>query len=142
MHVDVWLTKQRVDGNRFVPQRKINKNLVLCSQIVSVNISEHGQLEQEARALVVSDAVDTNVRRMSFLRFGIATQKYKVLMSPNLAMPKAENSQNLLNLGFGFAICNQICVFSFFSKNSPMISMRGFILVLTYLAPSPLGTLI
>jgi hypothetical protein len=76
VHVDVWYTKQRVDGNQFVPQRKINKNLVFCSQIVSVNISEHWQLEREARALVVSDAVDTAVRRMSFLRFGIATQKY------------------------------------------------------------------
>ena len=81
MHADVWYTKQRVDGNRF--QRKNNNELVVCSWIVSVNISEHGQLE--ARALMVDTA--TAVSRISFLRldmavrwvgcvrFGIATQR-------------------------------------------------------------------
>jgi hypothetical protein len=72
VHADEWYTKQRVDGNRFVPQqRETNKKLVfyVCS--------ENEQLEQEPRALVVSDAANTPMRRMSLLRFGIATQKHQ-----------------------------------------------------------------
>jgi hypothetical protein len=63
VHADVWYTKQRVDGNQFVPQRKNNKKLLFCGHILTVNISEHRQLEREARALVVSDAFYTASRR-------------------------------------------------------------------------------
>ena len=78
VHADVWYTKPQANGNRFVPQKKRNKNRkpVFCSQLIPVNISNFGELERAPKLLEVSDAVDTAVRRLNFLKFGIATQKY------------------------------------------------------------------
>ena len=77
VHADVWYTKPQANGNRFVPQkRNKNRKPVFCSQLIPVNISNFGELERAPTLLEVSDAVDTAVRRLNFLRFGIATQKY------------------------------------------------------------------
>ena len=77
VHADVWYTKQQANGNRFVPQkRNKNRKPVFCSQLMPVKISNFGQLERAPRLLEVLDAADTAVHRLSFLGFGIATQKY------------------------------------------------------------------
>ena len=70
-------TKQQTNGNRFVPQkRNKNRKPVFCGQLIPIKISNFGQLERAPKLLEASDAVDTAVRRLCFLRFGIATQKY------------------------------------------------------------------
>jgi hypothetical protein len=70
VHADVWYTKQQANADRFVPQkRNKNRKPVFCSQLIPVKISNFGQLERAPKLLEVSDAVDTAVRRLNFLRF-------------------------------------------------------------------------
>ena len=63
-------------GSVFVARKKNKKRIVFCGQIVPVDISEYGQLDASERELIVSEEMDIAVRRLSFMRFSIPTQKY------------------------------------------------------------------
>ena len=63
-------------GSAFVARKKNTKKIVFCGQIVPVDISKYGHLVASERELHVPDEVDIAVKRLSFMCFGIATQKY------------------------------------------------------------------
>ena len=59
---------------------KIRTKHVLCSQILPVGLLQYGSVSKPDRTenakLAVPGAVDTAVKRLSFLRFGNETQVY------------------------------------------------------------------
>jgi hypothetical protein len=57
-------------------EEKQEQKPVFCSQLIPIKISNFGQLERAPKLLEVSDAADTAVCRLSFLRFGLAAQKH------------------------------------------------------------------
>ena len=81
MHAESWYAGEAgaSAGSSFAARKKNKTRIVFCGQIVPVNISNyhhHGGLVASERELRVPDEVDIAVWRLSFMRFGIATQKY------------------------------------------------------------------
>lgn len=78
VHAELWYAGETgaTAGSKFVARKKKKKNVVFCGEIVPVNIRNYGQLVASERELVVSEEVDIAVRRLNFMRYGIATQKY------------------------------------------------------------------
>ena len=79
MHPESWYAGEAgaMAGSMFVARKKNKTRLVFCGQIVPVDISisKHGQLGASEQERVVPEEVDIAVRRLSFMRFGIATHK-------------------------------------------------------------------
>ena len=83
MHSESWYVGEAgtMAGSVFVARKKNKTRIVCCGQIVPLDIisiskHHHGQLRASERELVVPEEADIAVRRLSFMRFGIATQKY------------------------------------------------------------------
>ena len=81
MHAKSWYAGETgaMEDSMFVT-RKINKTrIVFCgghNVPMDISISKHGQLGVSERELVVPEEVDIAVRRLGFMRFGIAMQTY------------------------------------------------------------------
>ena len=71
LHVRLQLAKRPISGACGLG---LVTKPVFCSQLIPVKINSFEHLERAQKLLEESDAVDTAVRRLNFLKFGIATQ--------------------------------------------------------------------
>lgn len=79
VHAD-WYHRRAGDTNSLAFSPHSRNKYVLCSQILPVDLLRHGSVSKpdgtETPKLAVLEAVDTAVKRLSFLRFGVETQVY------------------------------------------------------------------